>query len=394
MCRDVWNLFGHLKKTTGLTNDLAVDWLVSAQVLNRDDAVRYSIISEKKAIALDWLKNRNFLAPQQQEDFVGEFFQFRATDLVELIKLTGGAPPQWTLIQRPLVGSVKRSLSGVPCRILIEARNASLGARGATSITLSRQRDFSFAGGVWRGDPIHLATPSFLAESDLLLDDTLPLAVIGANIKNTPHFHQSGANLCLASSEKGIKRDLVYAPFVLESPNNTVLIDSARVHIDNFLVSSGWWSGIAGFAFGCGAISKDAVCRIAQRISEGVGGNQIDNEAQIFRCSRSVSESICTKSTMPSPDGTVSRRKGEAVRPGWCSGAISNFKVCELSSSGEKSKMCLVAGGKRVELFVSREVAEDSNLLITELHAIARENNMGALVVYRRPPYSKDLFKK
>lgn len=399
-CGAFWNLFEHLRRTTGLPEQLAVKWLVSSRVLNQNDAIRYANISGRKSIVTEWLRGLLLKSERPQTDVPGELFSCHSSDIVDIAQKLGEDVPSWIVNGRFLVGSIDRSIYGIPCKISFSFGSATK-AKNRFKISLSKdQQNVEFVDGIISGNPLYLITPEFLLESKDLPTER-PLAIVRQNLHLAPRFYSTPPhiNLRLLSSDGRIKGDLVGAPFILESSTSKVVINSREIPVDQVLMESGWWMGITGFALGKGAISRSALHRIACLGAAKTGDSIAKVEEAIRSCSGVIAESIRTPTLIPSPSGIISRDgedKGIKVSPyRYWGGVVANFNVARLSSDDDSNvRLSLTIEGKRAVLEVPQMIADDSNLLITELHAAARENNMGALVVYRCPPYPKNLFYK
>jgi hypothetical protein len=397
-CKASWNLFEHLRRTNGFSEDLAIDWLVSAQVLDRDDAVRYAKLSNKKSFVIEWLKNMQLKNERPQTDIPGELFCCHVSDIMEVLRGLEMDLSIWNPSMRFFEGSVFRSIYGVPCEISF-VQDHTVKQIAQFKITLSKdQQVFKFVDGIVGGSPLYLASPEFLSESEGLPTQR-PLAIVSQHIRSMIRFYSPPAHIDfrLLSSDGRVTRDLIGAPFILESSASKVVIGSVETPVDEVLMDGDWWRGITGFALGKGVISRSALYRIACLGAVKTNDSVSKVEEVIRSCSKGISEVIRSSTITPSPFGMISRdhneKSGPRITP---SGVVANFNIAWLSSkkSGDSVRLSLTLDGKRAIVSVPLSVANDSNLLITELHAAARENNMGALVVYRRPPYIKNLFYK
>lgn len=402
-CRRSWNLFEDLRRTLGGLSEIeASSWLKTNGVVSPKDSIRYRDISLRKQIAIEWFHEARRCLEPDGFPIPGEWGVCdKAEVFCFFVNQLKGGEKNWMAQRRERSAlRLRRSIGGAPVKIELFFLARSVPTTLYSSIYFSKNSNSgSFMDGVVAGPEVHVITNDAFSEMSPE-PKCRPLWIRPSEAKMLPTTEQlpGRSTFTLLSTERTSKKDILGNAFLLESPSSRIEIGGRKSLLSDFIIESGWWAGVFGFSFAVGHLSQSSVERLSARAGELTGRPQRECLEMIYRCS--------APSAMGSPggmnirvfDGIAEKIDKSDKKQSWTqknvSPRITNFGLQVLKADENKVWFELSRGTLRTEVVVSREIAEDADRLITELHAAARGAGMEALVVFRNPPYSKNLFFK
>lgn len=381
-CNRSWNLLEDVARRTSTDLHQAAGILVSSGGLWALDADKYVKLSEKKRFLMEVFQRArcgaDFIKPEALP--AGEWAICTAGLFSEI-----GRVMEWEgMSKTPRFILMDRLPDGTPSRMTFGSIVSGIFNPTLAIVIGELKGNGTFADGILPSSSMFVTSVDSMNEFGCVPGDR-PLFI------RRQAFHATkcgpgtpkNCSVTLISTHHHFIDDMMSCPFLLGVPGGMVKFKNFPLPIIDVAIGSVWWINILGFAISCGFLTGEFRERTINKIAKARSLTKDSVEQLLLQWRKTPEENITRD--LRRRDGGKSKRIHKWRK-------VANFQVRHIRSHAGLEDIVLIKNMKRAELTVAKNVYENANSLMVELHSAAKQHKMGPLHVYRIPPYPKNLF--